>query len=346
MDDCVDQRIGRNWNGLGGQLWAGILIAVSLCISETSRGQDRVTIRLSDDSQTTVRQGTILDWKGGELQMETAGRVTTIKNEKILKVETNWPKDYQLAQELMEQRQFSAAIAPLQNALAGESREWVRRNLLADLVRVSSVAGQDQKACEAFLQLIQSDPETREFARIPLAWETEPTGAAMLVKAREMAQSSVLIVRLLGASWLVNSPDRENAGKILESLSRDLDARLAHLAAAQLWRLQVLEVDATQLARWERQVDRMPRELRPGALLILGQAQLRLQRENEAILSWMRVPLLYGEHERLKAIALQRTAQQLQNSSDTENARKIWGELAVQFPQSPWSEAAATHLAK
>ncbi len=299
--------------------------------------QDRVTVLLSDNVQTHVRQGTVIDWKGSELEMELSGRTTTIKNDRIINVETTWGTDHQLARELVEKRQFAAAITPLRNALATESREWVRRIQLAELVRVLDFAGLSREACEAYLLLLKSDPETRDFAAIPLAWVNTTTDASTVELARQMVDSNQLPIQLLGASWLLTSPDRTTAIKKLEGLSRDIDVRIAHLSTAQTWRTKILELDATQLGRWERQIERMPKELRPGPWLLLGQGQSRLGQNDEAVLSWMHLPILYTQNYRATANALQQAATALQNKQEMKTAERLWNELLSQFPDSPWA---------
>lgn len=322
------------------------LLLVCWCSLQHAPAQDRVTVLLSDNVQTHVRQGVVIDWKGSELQMELAGRMTTIKNDRIINVETTWETDHQLARELIQKRQFAAAITPLRNALATESREWVQRIVLAELVRVLDFAGQSRDACEAYMLLLKSDPESRDFSAIPLAWMNTTSDAATIELARKMVDSSLLPIQLLGASWLFTSPDRAVAIKKVEELSRDIDVRIAHLATAQVWRAKLLELDETQLGRWERQIERMPKELRPGPWLMLGQGQSRLGQIDEAILSWMHVPILHTQNYRGTASALQQSAMALQNKQDFKAAERLWNELLTQFPDSSWAIESKTALSQ
>jgi tetratricopeptide (TPR) repeat protein len=326
-------------------LWLGLVSCYCFSLQHLP-AQDRVTLRLSDNIQTHVRQGVVIDWKGSELQMELSGRVTTIKNDRIINVETTWTTDHQLARELIQKRQFAAAITPLRNALATESREWVQRIVLAELVRVLDFAGQSREACEAYMLLLKSDPESRDFATLPLAWMNTTSDAATIELARKMVDSSLLPIQLLGASWLLTSPDRAAAIKKLEELSRDIDSRIAHLATAQVWRAKLLELDETQLGRWERQIERMPKELRPGPWLMLGQGQSRLGQVDEAILSWMHVPILHTQNYRGTASALQQAATALQNKQDFKAAERLWNELLTQFPDSSWAIESQTALSQ
>ena len=334
-------RVSRQCRLLG----LGVLLGCC-CSWQLAAAQDRVTVLLSDNVQTHVRQGTVIDWKGSELEMELSGRMTTIKNDRIISVETDWTADHRLARDLIQKRQFASAITPLQNTLATESREWVRRIALAELVRVLDFAGQSREACEAYLLLLKSDPESRDFATIPLSWINTTSDAATIELARKMVDSSLLPIQLLGASWLLTSTDRAAAIKKLEELSRDIDSRIAHLATAQIWRAKLLELDETQLGRWERQIERMPKELRPGPWLMLGQGQVRLGKTDDAVLSWMHIPILHSQNYRGTASALQQAATALQNKQDFKAAARLWNELLTQFPESPWATESQTALSQ
>jgi tetratricopeptide (TPR) repeat protein len=302
------------------------------------QGTDVVLCRLSDGSKEITRRGTIVDWRGGRLEMEVDGRRVTIDNEQIRQVVTGWPADYELGQSLIREQQMGAAATPLINALQAESREWMQQWIRGDLIRCLHYAGRTLEACEQFIRLLEIDPESRDFGAIPLTWEDGESPAPVRALAQQMLRSSVPAIQLLGASHLVNSSDRAAALKQLEELSRDLDSRLAHLASAQLWRVKLVEITPDMLARWQRQWQRMPAELRSGPTLILGQAHLRLKNSADAQLLWMRLPILHPRDYRAAAFALHQTAACLHNEGQIAVADRLRRELKTQFPESPWAQ--------
>lgn len=337
----------HRWLPIAARFGATILFAAAVAGGSwqpCAIAQDRVVVLLSDNSRTVVREGTIVDWKGGEMRMEYNGQINTIKNDRIVQIQTAWPPDYALAEELLKQRKFAEARVALQNAIANESRGWALRILYAQQTRLCDVLGDRRHSAEMFMSLIQDDPDTRDFATIPLPWDLTPLETGLLDFGKKLQNSSVVPLQLLGASWLVTSPERAAAIKTLELLSRDLDSRIAHLASAQLWRTKAQEVDTVQLGRWERQIDRMPRELRAGPLLVLGQAQLRLGKTEDAILSWLQVPILHEENLVAAASGLQLAAATLQNNGESAQARRLWQELNDRFPGTRWGDLARGEL--
>ena len=326
--------------------WSVAVVLAMLLLPGLTGAQDRVVILLSDNTRTHIREGTIVDWKGGEMQMEYGGQINTIKNDRIVSVETEWSGDYLMARDFINRQQYAAAVTPLQNAIDAEERTWVRRMFLAQQTRLCHLLGERRASAEMFMLLIQDDPDTRDFAVIPLMWDNRPLEAPLVEFAKKLQASSILPLQLLGASWLLTSTERTSAMQKLETLSRDLDSRIAHLASAQLWRTKVQEVDAVQLGRWERQIERMPRDLRSGPLLVLGQAQQRLGKTQEAILSWMQAPILHSEQYSAAAGGLQLSATALQNGGQTLEAERLWNELADRFPETPWAIEARAALAR
>ncbi len=303
-------------------------------------GQDTVWVRSPDGSKEIKREGLIVDWTDDTLRMEVNGRINEVSSDRIVSYQTKWPSEYDLAKTEIEKHNFSAAINPLQLAVQAETRSWARHIMVIDLIRSLYLAERYQEAVEAFLVLVVEDPQTRFFAAIPLAWELRPAQLPSSTSATKWLDSGNPTAQLLGASWLLSTNDRAKAIQKLESLSGDIDARIAHLASAQLWRDQVLAPKKDQLDRWLRHVERMPSELRAGPLVVLGLAQQRAQQPDEAILSWMKVLILSPNEYRLAGFALQQSALLLQNEGRRVEAQRLWAELNVNYPQTPWANEA------
>ncbi len=306
--------------------------------------QDSVVVRGNNGGRDVTRTGQIIDWVGNELRMETSGRVITIETDRIASVDSNWTTEYLSAQQAIAERRLLDAIPSLQAAMGAETRAWARRMMAPQLVRLLNLAGYPQLAGETFLQLIDDDPQTRNFSVIPLAWENVSTDAGTVAAAQKWMASDLLPAQLLGASWLLASPYRAEALKKLETLSRDLDGRIAHLAAGQLWRDQMLTADGAQLARWERQIERMPSEIRSGPLLVLGEALQRNSRDDDAAIAWLRVTIVHADDYRQAGFALRQCASLFQNKGQADEAARLWSELIRDFPETPWAAEAAKAL--
>jgi tetratricopeptide (TPR) repeat protein len=307
-------------------------------------GQDLVLVRSGDGTRTIKREGLIVEWLGNQVRMELNGRLTEIDADRIETWQTSWPEAYELARASIERREWNAATESLMSSIDAETRPWARRFLRARCVELLALLDRPEEACEQFLAILDEDPQSSFFAVIPLCWEVSPTEAPSAEIARKWIEADDFPRQLLGASWLLATTDREIALKTLEELSRDLDARIAHLASAQLWRDQLLTVRDDAIARWQRQLERMPRELRPGPDFVMGLALRQIRQSDDAVISWMKVVVLAPERLRLAALALQNAAQTLQNGNRPEDARRLWSELRNGFPGTPFAETAELSL--
>jgi tetratricopeptide (TPR) repeat protein len=304
--------------------------------------EDIVVIRRKDSDETYERKGTIEQWLGQTLTLSVNGRSREIGLEEIVDVQTRWPTTYLDAQNQIQSGNLASAVQQLQSAFATESRDWAKRIIQADLVRVLDAIGNHAEATRIFVDLLKNDRQSRFFRFCPLPW-TEGTGK-LDRQAEALMQTSDPVQQLIGASWLLSGRQREKAEKILEELTRDIDPNIKSLAIAQLWRVRMFGVNVKQVELWERLVNQMPSSVKAGPLLVLAETQAKLGRSQEATTNLMRIPILYSEHLQLSAAALYRAGQLLQNSGQPDHARTVWEELHRKFPTTIWGQQVASQF--
>jgi hypothetical protein len=183
-----------------------------------------------------------------------------------------------------------------------------------------------------------------EFA--PLVWDGGLVDAPMVMIAQKCLESSVPNFQLLGASWLLGTPQRGAAVEVLKKLKQDIRPDIAHLASAQLWRTEVPQADEKAVESWARQVERMPESLRAGPLLLIGLARQRLKQADRAVLSWMEIAILHEDDFRMAANGLARSAGLLAEQGKAEAAKRIWMELSQRFAGTQWATEAESRLGK
>ncbi len=293
---------------------------------------DTVVVRRDETGETVERRGTIREWRGAELLLETATGIRKIRNDEIVEVRTEWSGPALLARQAIAARDFAEADRQLAEAIRSESREWAASELKAQRIRVLALLDQPAAAVTLFLELFAADSSTRHFDTIPLAWQNAMAGADLQQAAERWLKSRAPVAQLLGASWLLGSPKRAEALVVLDELSRDIEPRIALLAAAQLWRTRIATVDAEGQQRWREQLERMAEPLRAGPRLVLAEAIARLESPQDAALELMAVPILHREHLVACRAALQRAAEILERAGDTEQAARIRAELEQSFP--------------
>ena len=318
-----------------------LIISMLLLIFVTphvARGQvDVVITRRKDSEQTLKRKGTIVDWKGMSLTINSDGIEREIDNDQIIEVQTNWGDDYRSGLAELRTGKTQIAIVKFQEALRNESRPWVQRIIRAKLVDAFQSIEKHTSAIEQFLLIVREDPETRFLHLAPLPWTG--SGNSIGSAATQWIESPDSVTRLIGASWLLGGPNRDQGIMLLEELSSDIDPGIKHLAIAQLWRTRV-SLNPKQVDAWQGIVERMPRNLRAGPYLVLAEAQARTGMSEMAVVNWMRIPILYAEQKTLSAAALYRSGNLLHNMGKPEQAQSILNELVTNYPQTIWAQQA------
>lgn len=324
------------------------LVLVSLLVLSwtTLSAQDVVEVRSEKTGNILKRRGEIKSWEGGSLTFESNGRTDSISNDTIVQIQTTWSADCLNGRQLLESRQFAAAIEPLAKAAAAETRPWAAAMIRADLVRSLSAIGNDFDALQQFLLILSQDPETRWMEFAPLAWEGGLVDSPMAALAQKCLDSKQPNLQLLGASWLLGTPQRGAAVEVLKKLKQDIRPEVAHLASAQLWRTELPQANEKEVESWARQVERMPESLRAGPLLLVGLANQRLKQTDRAMLSWMEIAILHADNYRLAALGLARSAAVLSEQGKTEAAKRIWIELTQRFAGTQWATEAESRLGK
>jgi tetratricopeptide (TPR) repeat protein len=226
-----------------------------------------------------------------------------------------------------------------------ETRAWMQQRILADIARCYHLLGQIGQACEHFMILVNSDPKTPWFDRIPLSWSAQQVPADVADQARQwLRQADQPIATLMGGSWLLSGADRDQAVQALQRLTRNADRRIASLAEAQLWRIRVNEASSDTVANWQAQAMAMPRSLQAGPCFVVGTALAHQQQHQRAALVLLRVPILYPRHRNLAAESLWAAGEALDQAGQRAEARSVFRELRQNYPQDPLSRSAEQRI--
>jgi TolA-binding protein len=119
--------------------------------------------------------------------------------------------------------------------------------------------------------------------------------------------------------------------QVLKQLTTDTDPRIALLAEAQLWRTQQVSVSLQGLKQWKGQISRLPTALRAGPYFLLAGGLNRHQHHEQAIVSWMRIPINYPQHYQLAAESLLASAKKLNQLQREPQARNLYQEIVTRY---------------
>ncbi len=311
------------------------------------RAEDVVTLTSGRDGSSRTRAtGVIVDWTGEELTLRLpSGRENTYPTSRVVDIQSQWTAEQKQADQLFVEGKFNEASVLYRRAFDADPRVWAKRRILSQIVWCSQAAGDTERACVEFLRLVASDPTTQYFDAIPLAWKPQQPTLSLEGRAKTwMSGDDGSVAALIGASWLLSTSARTSAIDTLQRLENDRDARIAHLAGAQLWRTQIVTAKAEEVADWQRQIELMPQSLRGGAYFTLGRALSRLKQHEKAALAFMRVPILYSSDRQLSADALNAAARELEELDRPSEAAGLYREVIVDYAGTAIAAEAKSRL--
>ncbi|GIW93387.1 MAG: hypothetical protein KatS3mg110_1428 [Pirellulaceae bacterium] len=321
--------------------WCILMASLMACLGATGPlahcQEDRVVVQSGTGPQQVSWSGRIVDYNGRELVLERpSGQLQRFRADQVVAIQTTWPDTYQVADERAAAGDWAAAAPVWRQTLDRETRPWARRLLAARLVRAYYESGQFDAAAELFAALVQEDPYPPFYADWPLPWGETPGVTSLQTKALDWITRPQPALQLVGAAWLIGSPERHRAQQVLAALvAKSEHPLVAALARCQLWRLAA----AGGPAPGDRQqaeviIRQLPEAVRAGPYFVLGQWCQQQNDRDGAMLAWLRVAILYPDRPRLASEALWRAAV-LTQQSDAARAAALYAELAERFASTP-----------
>lgn len=320
-----------------------LVLAMWLFAPVLAPGEDSVLVQGKEDEQPSRAIGQVMDFTGTGLMLRLpSGRERTIPAADVLEIHSDWTPQHAAADEHFAAGRYAEALDLYRQALAAETRPWTRRLLMAHAVWCCQRLGQTQTAVQGFLPIWQQDPATPYLAAIPLTWVTEPVPPDLESQARTwLGDKQSAAARLIGASWLLATPQRAAATAELRQLTVSEWPELAFLAEAQLWRTTLATASAEEADRWQQRIDRMPKPLRAGPLVLQAQLLARHGRREEAALAFLRIVILHPQHDALAVRSLLGAGGELKRMGQPEEAARLYEEIVSRHSEPSDVVAAA-----
>ncbi len=292
-------------------------------------------------------RGKIAEHTGRELRIRSAtGGERTIPSASVARVEFVRTPEQVSGDEQFAAGNWQLALASYQRALEAsrEPREWVRRQILSQVVWCYRNLARWDEAGRYFLLLVASDPSTPYFDAIPLVWREEPLPAEVARQAAAwLAASEQPVSVMMGASLLIDSQARTEALAKLRGLLADPDPRIVWLAYAQLWRAGANNATVDQQRSFAARINTSDETLRAGPYFILGRSLLATRPE-EAAIALLHVPIEFPRERILAAEALMAIAGVLEQLKQPELAIGLYREAAAVFSETAAGKLAAQQL--
>jgi hypothetical protein len=334
---------------LGSCASSGLLLVAWLAIAPAAAAEDRITLRKPGAEGRVVVTGQIVEYSSAGLRLKpsSGGPELIFPADEVRELEIPRKEPHERALVRFREGEFAEAEREFEQALAVEDRAWMRRELLAELVRCGVARRNWAGAGTRFLALHKSDPGTHHARVIPLAWREIELTAGGRSTARQWLRGEGDIARLMGASWLLFDPEEgREAADALRRLTQSAGGRWAELAHWQLRRSDALRGRAVpgELALWEKAAGQLPADLQAGPAYLLGAAWRNLEEHSLAAAWWTRLTVLGRFDWQLAAVATREAGDALARIGQRGDAELLWREVVTEFEETDGAAEAAQRL--
>lgn len=311
--------------------------------------RDKVTLLKEEDGSRTRVVCDVVDHTGEFIRyrLREDGPVTIKPSSQVVSIETSQTPNHIQGLAKFASGDTKEAIRLLETALGQDGREWVRRDILAMLVKCALRQNSSAQAGERFLMIYGSDSTTHHFKSIPLLWTNAAPDPSLKSVAVQWQTRNSAPAKLLSASALLFDPAYQSAAKLeLQQLRSHSDPRVRYLAICQLWRLELMDqkVDDATLAGWQDVIRSMPEDLRGGPYFLLGEGHRYRRHYDRAAVAYLWVPLVHDQDYQLAARACLSAADSLVAIGQREEAMTLYREVIGRYKQSSFAQDAAQAL--
>ncbi len=311
--------------------------------------RDKLTLLKEEDGSRVRILCTILDHTGEHIRYRVRddGPVTIKPSSQVISIETSQTRKHTEALEKFAAGDTKEAIRLFEEALGQDSRDWVRRDILAMLVKSALRQNNYAQAGARFLMIYASDSTTHYFKNIPLLWMTAAPDPQLKNAAMQWMNKASPAAKLLAASALLFDAKYQSSAKLdLQQLRSHPDPRVRYLAIAQLWRLELPDrkIDNITLGGWQDTIRNIPAELRGGPYYLLGEGRRQRRQYDRAAVALLWVPLVYDSDYQLSASACLNAADALNAIGQRDEALALYREILVRYKQSSRAQEAAQML--
>lgn len=316
-----------------------LAVWLASCGSQSTQGEDRVTVRPVNATGRIAYAGTILQYndEGLTLRVQATGESQKIPPERIELVEVYRNEEHLRAVTALAEGRTDDAITAATRALESEKRTWLRHEILGVLIQAHRRRNELEAAVGRFVEIVLEEPRCREWSVAPLAWEPLSISDSLRQRARRWMVTNNDTVRLVAASILVADPESAPTAQLeIDRQARNGDPYLRCIAQAHQWKglIQRGTPSDIELARWKGDIERMPESLRAGPWYVLGLGYQRRQEYESAAAAWLWLPTVHSENEPLAARATFEAARALERRNQPAAARQLYEEIVTRYSWS------------
>lgn len=329
--------VDKNEKSATSKLIPGLIIAMTIPLTASQCGAiETVVYKTRRTNGQVVLNGQIIEYNRKELvfRVQFPDTVKTLSANDIVAYAPERNQAHQEAIRSLKELRYAEAFSQFESAQSQEKRAWLQREILAGQIDVLINQQNWLRATQKYLTLLNSDPLTRHQELIPLHWNDEELTSEEKVWAVSVLQSDKSIERLIGASWLVDSPEYgARAESVLREMMTNPVPLIRYLTKTQLWRRELITDDITDgdLERWERQLLDLKEEYRSGPMFVLGMGYERIVQKELAAAHYLWLTMMDVTNVPLARLATLRAADLLEEVGQISQAVQLRAETEARF---------------
>ncbi|TWU23329.1 hypothetical protein Pla52o_28650 [Novipirellula galeiformis] len=222
-----------------------------------------------------MRVGEIISLDAKQISIRLAGdeKESLFAAHRVIWIEPSQRSEKQTAAiELFDAQKYDESLRGLLDSLKERPPVWRQQWLSMLAAQAAWRSARAAIALELVAQLDRRPLPPLVLAWLPIAWRNDrgTSSGATTEAAQKRLADPAPAVRLVAASWLLSTDQRDRAVQTLKALRSDhARPEIAKLADVVLWRTTLPPEVAEQASRWQEKLDALPMVLQVGPTVLI-----------------------------------------------------------------------------
>lgn len=258
--------------------WRALVVLAAMSTAKAVHGQTADRVWLEPIRPTSMQSdwypraieilsGEVLEFDANQLRLLVTGdeAATAVAASRVLWIEPGNVSELEVeAIKLFVARDYATSLAKLPSLLQQRPPVWRQQWITMLAACAAWKSGRSKIALELVSQLDRRPLPPIALAWLPVAWQNGAQSADAVTEAHSRLADSSAAVQLVAASWLLSSPNRNQASAVLKKLQSQDRADIARLAEILLWRTATPPQVVQTAPSLQSKVDALPMVLQIG----------------------------------------------------------------------------------
>ena len=219
-----------------------------------------------------IHSGNVLRFDNEQLRFQPTGDAEemVIAASRVLWIEPAEVSDLEAESlRLFASGEYSSSLQKLPEILAAKPPVWRQQWITMTAAVAAWKTGRAEIALELVGQLDRRPLPPIAIAWLPIAWTNRSLPANVVNAANDRLADPSPVVQLVAASWLLSSPQRNQAIAILKQLESQDRKEIVRLARILSWRAASPPEVLESSSGWEAAIDSLPMVWQTGPLTLM-----------------------------------------------------------------------------